>query len=276
MSHELRTPLNSLLILSKLLLDNESGNLTAKQIDFARTIRAAGSDLLELINDILDLSKIEAGKMDLLLDALPLADVCAYVRRTFEPVAADKGLTLDIVLDDGVPHTIVTDEQRLQQILRNLLSNAFKFTAEGGVTLRIERAGEDVARVLGDRHRHRDRPGEARRDLRGLPAGRRHDQPHVRRHRPRAVDQPRARTGARRRDQRREHAPGSGSVFTLSLRLGRRLAARRDRFAARPAGRRSRRCRRPLERSRDDGRSPALRRPPRARRAPRTEPAGCW
>ncbi len=143
MSHELRTPLNSLLILSKLLLDNEGGNLNAKQLDFARTIRAAGSDLLELINDILDLSKIEAGKMDLLLDALPLADVCVYVRRTFEPVAADKGLTLDIVLAAGVPKTIVTDEQRLQQILRNLLSNAFKFTAEGGITLRIERAGED-------------------------------------------------------------------------------------------------------------------------------------
>ena len=144
MSHELRTPLNSLLILSKLLLDNEAGNLTEKQLDFARTIRAAGSDLLELINDILDLSKIEAGKMDLLFDAIPVAGICAYVQRTFEPVAADKGLTLNIALDDDVPTAIVTDEQRLQQILRNLLSNAFKFTAEGGVTLRIERAGEDV------------------------------------------------------------------------------------------------------------------------------------
>ncbi|MGZ4170684.1 MAG: response regulator, partial [Solirubrobacteraceae bacterium] len=144
MSHELRTPLNSLLILSKLLLDNEAGNLTDKQLDFARTIRAAGSDLLELINDILDLSKIEAGKMDLLFDAIPVAGICAYVQRTFEPVAADKGLSLDIVLDDDVPSAIVTDEQRLQQILRNLLSNAFKFTAEGGVTLRIERASEDV------------------------------------------------------------------------------------------------------------------------------------
>ncbi|HYZ80906.1 MAG TPA: response regulator, partial [Solirubrobacteraceae bacterium] len=144
MSHELRTPLNSLLILSKLLLDNEAGNLTEKQLDFARTIRAAGSDLLELINDILDLSKIEAGKMDLLFDAIPVAGICAYVQRTFEPVAADKGLSLDIVLDGDVPPAIVTDEQRLQQILRNLLSNAFKFTAEGGVTLRIERASEDV------------------------------------------------------------------------------------------------------------------------------------
>jgi signal transduction histidine kinase/CheY-like chemotaxis protein/HAMP domain-containing protein len=144
MSHELRTPLNSLLILSKLLLDNEAGNLNDKQLEFARTIRAAGSDLLELINDILDLSKIEAGKMDLLLDAIPLADVCAYVQRTFEPLAADKGLSLDIVLADRVPSAIVTDEQRLQQILRNLLSNAFKFTSEGGVELRVERADEDV------------------------------------------------------------------------------------------------------------------------------------
>jgi signal transduction histidine kinase/HAMP domain-containing protein/CheY-like chemotaxis protein len=144
MSHEMRTPLNSLLILSKLLVDNESGNLTEKQLDFARTIRAAGSDLLELINDILDLSKIEAGKMDLLLDTIPLANICAYVRRTFEPVAADKGLTLEVVLAEDVPSAIITDEQRLQQILRNLLSNAFKFTAEGGVTLRIERAGDEA------------------------------------------------------------------------------------------------------------------------------------
>jgi signal transduction histidine kinase/CheY-like chemotaxis protein/HAMP domain-containing protein len=144
MSHELRTPLNSLLILSKLLTDNEMGNLSDKQLDFARTIHAAGSDLLELINDILDLSKIEAGKMDLVLDAIPVADICAYVRRTFEPVAADKSLSLDIALDDDVPSAIVTDEQRLQQILRNLLSNAFKFTAEGGVTLRIERSGEEA------------------------------------------------------------------------------------------------------------------------------------
>jgi signal transduction histidine kinase/DNA-binding response OmpR family regulator/HAMP domain-containing protein len=143
MSHELRTPLNSLLILSKLLLDNEAGNLTPKQLDFARTIRAAGSDLLELINDILDLSKIEAGKMDLLFDTIALDDICVYVRRTFEPVAADKGLALDIVLADGVPSAIVTDEQRLQQILRNLLSNAFKFTADGGVTLRIDRAHDN-------------------------------------------------------------------------------------------------------------------------------------
>jgi signal transduction histidine kinase/CheY-like chemotaxis protein/HAMP domain-containing protein len=144
MSHELRTPLNSLLILSKLLLENESGNLTDKQLEFARTIRAAGSDLLELINDILDLSKIEAGKMDLLPAELRVSDISAYVRSTFEPVAADKGLALDVVLDKDVPRLIVTDQQRLQQILRNLLSNAFKFTAQGGVTLRVARAGDDA------------------------------------------------------------------------------------------------------------------------------------
>jgi signal transduction histidine kinase/HAMP domain-containing protein len=144
MSHELRTPLNSLLILSKLLLENESGNLTDKQLEFARTIRAAGSDLLELINDILDLSKIEAGKMDLLPAELRVSDISAYVRSTFEPVAADKGLALDVVLENDVPRVIVTDQQRLQQILRNLLSNAFKFTAQGGVTLRVARAGDDA------------------------------------------------------------------------------------------------------------------------------------
>ncbi|HWE59679.1 MAG TPA: HAMP domain-containing protein [Solirubrobacteraceae bacterium] len=144
MSHELRTPLNSLLILSKLLLENENGNLTDKQLEFARTIRAAGSDLLELINDILDLSKIEAGKMDLLPAELLVSDISAYVRSTFAPLASDKGLALDIVLDKDLPRLIVTDQQRLQQILRNLLSNAFKFTAQGGVTLRIARAGEDA------------------------------------------------------------------------------------------------------------------------------------
>ncbi len=143
MSHELRTPLNSLLILSKLLADNEAGNLSDKQLEFARTIHAAGSDLLELINDILDLSKIEAGKMDLVFDPIPLADICAYVRRTFEPVAADKGLPLEIRLAQDVPAALLTDEQRLQQILRNLLSNAFKFTASGKVTLQVERSGED-------------------------------------------------------------------------------------------------------------------------------------
>jgi signal transduction histidine kinase/HAMP domain-containing protein len=137
MSHELRTPLNSLLILSKLLLENERGNLSEKQLQFARTIHAAGTDLLQLISDILDLSKIEAGKMEILPDLVGLADVQVYVTRTFDPIAADKNLRFEIDADPELPATILTDEQRLEQILRNLLSNAFKFTDTGGVTLSL-------------------------------------------------------------------------------------------------------------------------------------------
>ena len=143
MSHELRTPLNSLLILAKLLLENPDGNLTEKQIEFAGTIYSAGSDLLDLINDILDLSKVEAGRMDLHVGDVNLADVRDFVERSFEPIAADKGLNFEVeVHGANVPPTIETDEQRLQQVVKNLLSNAFKFTEEGGVMLRIGLAEE--------------------------------------------------------------------------------------------------------------------------------------
>ncbi len=151
MSHELRTPLNSLLILSKLLLENERGNLSEKQLQFARTIHAAGTDLLQLISDILDLSKIEAGKMEILPDLVSLADVQAYVTRTFDPIAADKDLRFEIDADPTLGATILTDEQRLEQILRNLLSNAFKFTDSGGVTLSLRRLpGEHVSFAVSD------------------------------------------------------------------------------------------------------------------------------
>jgi HAMP domain-containing protein/CheY-like chemotaxis protein/signal transduction histidine kinase len=141
MSHELRTPLNSLLILAKLLSENTDGNLSDKQIEFAQTIHTAGADLLELINDILDLSKVEAGKMDVNTGEVTLADTRDYVERTFRPLAAEKGLDLTVEIHGAtVPPTIFTDEQRLQQVLKNLLSNAVKFTEEGGVTLRIEDA----------------------------------------------------------------------------------------------------------------------------------------
>jgi len=143
MSHELRTPLNSLLILSKLLLENERGTLGQRELEFARTIHAAGADLLQLISDILDLSKIEAGKMEILPDLVVLADVQAYVSRTFEPIAADKRLGFEIKADPSVPVTIVADEQRLEQILRNLLSNALKFTEAGEVTLSISRTSDE-------------------------------------------------------------------------------------------------------------------------------------
>ena len=128
MSHELRTPLNSLLILSKVLAANESGNLTAKQVDASTTIHNAGSDLLALINDILDLSKVEAGKMDVHAGRTELRSVREYVERSFAPVAGEKGLDFAIDLAHDAPEQIQTDEQRLQQVLKNLLSNAFKFT----------------------------------------------------------------------------------------------------------------------------------------------------
>src|SRR3954466_10724845 len=145
MSHELRTPLNSLLILSNLLASNEDKNLSEKQIEFANTIHQAGSDLLALINDILDLSKVEAGKMDVHPSHVGITQVQDYVERSFRPVAAQKELGFEISIADDAPTSIETDEQRLQQVLKNLLSNAFKFTEQGGVTLRIERAPADIA-----------------------------------------------------------------------------------------------------------------------------------
>src|SRR4051794_9011054 len=145
MSHELRTPLNSLLILSNLLASNEDENLTDKQIEFANTIHQAGSDLLTLINDILDVSKVEAGKMDVHPAHVGIDTVRDYVERSFRPVAAQKELGFEISVAEDAPQTIETDEQRLQQILKNLLANAFKFTEQGGVTLRIERAPKELA-----------------------------------------------------------------------------------------------------------------------------------
>jgi signal transduction histidine kinase/HAMP domain-containing protein/CheY-like chemotaxis protein len=137
MSHELRTPLNSLLLLSRLLAENSETNLTPRQIEFASTIHGAGTDLLGLIDDILDLSKIEAGRVD--VDPAPVAldEVRGHVEQAFGPQAEDKGLTLRVHAADGLPDTIVTDAQRLLQILRNLLANAVKFTDVGSVTLTI-------------------------------------------------------------------------------------------------------------------------------------------
>jgi signal transduction histidine kinase/CheY-like chemotaxis protein len=137
MSHELRTPLNSLLILAKLLADNPGANLTPKQIDYAQTIYAAGADLLSLISDILDLAKIESGTVTLDFGPLRLTDLRDYVERTFRPTALEQKLDFTISIDPRLPAVIETDEKRLQQILKNLLSNAFKFTARGSVQLRI-------------------------------------------------------------------------------------------------------------------------------------------
>jgi signal transduction histidine kinase/ActR/RegA family two-component response regulator len=137
MSHELRTPLNSLLLLARLLADNPESNLTEKQTEFARTIHSAGSDLLSLIDDILDLAKIEAGRMDIEPDQVDFEGIRGYVEQAFTPQADVKGLQFRVEVSPDLPDSIVTDAQRLQQILRNLLSNAVKFTAHGSVTLSI-------------------------------------------------------------------------------------------------------------------------------------------
>ncbi|HXH40207.1 MAG TPA: HAMP domain-containing protein, partial [Thermoanaerobaculia bacterium] len=134
MSHELRTPLNSLLILAKLLADNPENNLTGKQVEFASTIHSSGVDLLTLINDILDLSKIESGMMTISLGDLPFTELADSMDKTFRQVANDKRLDFNIDLDPSLPRTIHTDATRLQQVLKNLLGNAFKFTEKGGVT----------------------------------------------------------------------------------------------------------------------------------------------
>ncbi len=140
MSHELRTPLNSLLILARLLSENKDGNLTPKQVEFAQTILSSGSDLLTLINDVLDLSKVEAGKMDVSPSDVRIGELKEFVERSFSPVAEQKGLAFHVEVGPDLPQTIYTDGARLQQVLKNLLSNAFKFTQEGEVTLTIRRA----------------------------------------------------------------------------------------------------------------------------------------
>ncbi len=137
MSHELRTPLNSSLILARLLAENKPGNLSEEQVRFARTIESAGMDLLDLINDVLDLSKIDAGRADIQPDSFQIRPVMDALRKTFEPVTAQKGLTLAVTVGADVPERMTTDPKRLAQILRNLLSNACKFTERGQVTLRV-------------------------------------------------------------------------------------------------------------------------------------------
>lgn len=151
MSHELRTPLNSLLILSKLLADNPGGNLSEEQAQYARTIQASGNDLLNLINDILDLSKIEAGHVEIRPEDVTVSRLVKDLQRTFDPIAAERRLSFDIAIEEGVPASIVSDRQRLEQILKNLLANAFKFTEQGKVTLGIAKSASDrVALTVSD------------------------------------------------------------------------------------------------------------------------------
>ncbi|MBE1423645.1 tubulin-specific chaperone A [Desulfomicrobium macestii] len=145
MSHELRTPLNSILILSQLLAHNKEGNLSPKQTEAASAINSSGADLLRLINEILDLSKVEAGKVELHLEEMPLTSMISDLQRVFKGVAVEKGVSFLVEQDPSLPETMLTDTHRLQQVLRNLLSNAFKFTDHGSVTLSISRPDPEIA-----------------------------------------------------------------------------------------------------------------------------------
>ncbi|MBF0626052.1 MAG: response regulator [Magnetococcales bacterium] len=135
MSHELRSPLNSLLILSKLLEENRDGNLTPKQVEFAQTIHAAGTDLLELIEEVLDLARIEAGRVRIYMDRLELQELADSIDKLYRHVAHQKNLGFRVILKEGLPEAIHSDRQRVEQILKNLISNALKFTEQGAVTV---------------------------------------------------------------------------------------------------------------------------------------------
>ncbi|ESQ93306.1 chemotaxis protein CheY [Asticcacaulis sp. AC460] len=150
MSHELRTPLNSSLILAKLLSDNSEGNLSEEQVEFARTIQSSGNDLLALINDILDLSKIEAGQMEIHPESVSLKRLASDMERVFTPIANQKGLKMTARLGEGVPETVTTDRQRLEQVLKNLLSNACKFTENGTVELAILKESDGIVFAVKD------------------------------------------------------------------------------------------------------------------------------
>jgi signal transduction histidine kinase/CheY-like chemotaxis protein len=151
MSHELRTPLNSTLILAKLLAENPSDNLTGEQVKFAESIYSAGNDLLNLINDILDISKVEAGKLDMRPENTSVARLVDGLRSMFQPLAADKHLDFQVDLQAGTPTLLYTDRQRLEQILKNLLSNAIKFTEHGSVSLTVSRQpGEGITFTVRD------------------------------------------------------------------------------------------------------------------------------
>ncbi|HEY3500937.1 MAG TPA: response regulator [Polyangiaceae bacterium] len=150
MSHELRTPLNSMLLLSHLLSENEGKHLTAKQVEYAKTIHSAGKDLLGLINQVLDLAKIEAGHQEVRLENVPLYDIVESMRRLFATSAGEKGLEFRVEVQDGLPECLSTDRQRVERILVNLIGNALKFTEQGEVALRVFRPREPLVLAAGE------------------------------------------------------------------------------------------------------------------------------
>jgi signal transduction histidine kinase/CheY-like chemotaxis protein len=150
MAHELRTPLNSVLILAQQLADNRPGNLDERQVQYARTIHQSGADLLQLIDEILDIAKIESGTVSVEVAEVPVDELCLYVERAFAPIAEDRQLAFSVTRDPSLPATLTTDEMRLKQVLRNLLSNAFRFTSQGGVELEVSAVREVPGLSHGD------------------------------------------------------------------------------------------------------------------------------
>ncbi len=253
MSHELRTPLNNLLILAQMLAENLEGTLTSKQVKYAETIHSSGTDLLALINDILDLSKIESGKMDVEVGSVRFNELRDFCSRTFRHVADGKGLDFSIELAENLaPESILTDAKRLQQVLKNLLSNALEVhrARHGPAAHRTRHLGlerqsfraqprQNGNRVFRLRYRHRYPAGQAAHHLRGLPAGRRHHQPQVRRHGIGPLHQPRADPSAGRRDSPAKRAGRGQHVYPVpsaSIRRHREIRTRglRDRWRAFP------------------------------------------
>ena len=229
MSHELRTPLNSILILGQQLTENPDGNLSAKQVEFARTIHGAGTDLLNLISDILDLSKIESGTVTVDAEEILTSSLLETVGRPFRHEAENRQLSFSVEVDENLARSMVTDSKRLQQVLKNLLSNAFKFTAEGGVKMTVSAA---VGGWSAEHPILNHAPavvafevtdtgigiplGKTETDLRGVPAGGRRHQPQIRRHRPRPCHQPRTRGPAGRRNSSAQRARQGQHLRALS------------------------------------------------------------
>jgi signal transduction histidine kinase/HAMP domain-containing protein/ActR/RegA family two-component response regulator len=240
MSHELRTPLNSLLVLAEQLEDNPDGNLTPRQVQFAHVIRSSGVDLLRLLNDILDLAKVESNTVQLEFSELPLADLYDTMVQTFQPVSDGQELEFVATLDPELPATMTTDPHRLRQVLKNLLGNAFKFTERGQVSVRLElctsgwsprhagpRRRRSGHRPDRQRHRHRHQGRAAGVDVRGVRPGRRVDRAQVRRNRSRPLDKPQPRRAARRGDHAGERVRNGQHVHRLPPAQGRTRRRRR-------------------------------------------------